>query len=96
MARLGRLINDCKRVSYPGVYIEEVPSGVHAITGVGTSIAAFGMTDFNRIYGGLDNRSEASYAILQFFLNGGTEAYVIRMAAEMGAFETEAVRLINT
>jgi len=27
--------------SYPGVYIEEVPSGVHTITGVATSIAAF-------------------------------------------------------
>ena len=28
-------------VTYPGVYIEEVPSGVHTITGVATSIAAF-------------------------------------------------------
>jgi phage tail sheath protein FI len=28
-------------VSYPGVYIEELPSGVHTITGVATSIAAF-------------------------------------------------------
>ena len=29
------------QVSYPGVYIQEVPSGVHTITGVATSIAAF-------------------------------------------------------
>jgi hypothetical protein len=28
-------------VSYPGVYIQEVPSGVRAITGVSTSIALF-------------------------------------------------------
>ena len=28
-------------VSYPGVYIEEIPSGVRTITGVATSIAAF-------------------------------------------------------
>jgi phage tail sheath protein FI len=28
-------------VSYPGVYIQEVPSGVHAITGVSTSVALF-------------------------------------------------------
>jgi phage tail sheath protein FI len=28
-------------LSYPGVYIEEVPSGVHTITGVATSVAAF-------------------------------------------------------
>jgi len=86
------------QVSYPGVYIEEVPSGVHTVTNVSTSIAAFidffkegpmneavqifGMADFQRIFGGLDNRSEASYAISQFFLNGGAEAYVIRGAAK--------------
>src|ERR1041385_1433610 len=28
-------------LSYPGVYIEEVSSGVHTITGVATSITAF-------------------------------------------------------
>jgi phage tail sheath protein FI len=27
--------------TYPGVYVEEIPSGVHTITGVATSIAAF-------------------------------------------------------
>jgi phage tail sheath protein FI len=27
--------------TYPGVYIEEIPSGVHPITGVATSITAF-------------------------------------------------------
>src|SRR5258708_37501168 len=29
------------QTSYPGVYSEEIPSGVHTITGVATSIAAF-------------------------------------------------------
>ncbi len=28
-------------LTYPGVYIEEVPSGVRSIAGVATSIAAF-------------------------------------------------------
>ena len=28
-------------VSYPGVYIEEIPSGVRTITGVATSITTF-------------------------------------------------------
>ncbi|MEA2890752.1 MAG: uncharacterized protein QOI05_1545, partial [Bradyrhizobium sp.] len=28
-------------LSYPGVYIQEVPSGVRTITGVATSITAF-------------------------------------------------------
>lgn len=83
-------------VSYPGVYIQEVPSGVHTITSVATSITAFidfftegpmnqaveifGMTDFQRVFGGLDDRSEGSYAISQFFLNGGGTALVIRVA----------------
>src|SRR6266446_4010230 len=85
------------QVSYPGVYIQEVPSGVHTITSVATSITAFidwfkegpsnraveifGMTDFQRVFGGLDDRSEASYAISQFFLNGGGTALVVRVAA---------------
>jgi phage tail sheath protein FI len=83
--------------TYPGVYIEEIPSGVRTITGVATSIAAFidyfpkglmnkavqifNMGDFEREFGGLDVLSEGSYAIQQFFLNGGTEAWVIRTAS---------------
>jgi hypothetical protein len=82
--------------TYPGVYIEEIPSGVHAITGVATSITAFvGFTvqgpvdeavrifnfgDFQRQFGGLNADSEISYAVQQFFLNGGTDAYVVRVA----------------
>lgn len=83
--------------TYPGVYIEEVPSGVRTITGVATSIAAFlgffsrgpmneavqifSFGDFERAFGGLRVDSEASYAIQQFFLNGGAQAYVVRVAA---------------
>src|SRR5918911_189912 len=84
--------------TYPGIYIEEIPSGVRTITGVATSIAAFvdyfdrgpmnravqlfNMGDFEREFGGLDSQSEASYAIQQFFLNGGTEAWVVRVASD--------------
>lgn len=84
-------------VTYPGVYIEEIPSGVRTITGVATSIGAFvdyfptgpvntavrilSFSDFEKQFGGLDIRSEASYAIQQFFLNGGTEAYVVRVGS---------------
>jgi uncharacterized protein len=83
------------QVSYPGVYVEEIPSGVHTITGVATSIAAFvdafargplnqavqvfSMGDFQKIFGGLSPNSEASYGIQQFFLNGGSQAYVVRV-----------------
>jgi len=30
-----------QQLTYPGVYIEEIPSGVRTISGVATSIAAF-------------------------------------------------------
>lgn len=81
--------------TYPGVYIEELPSGVHTITGVATSIAAFvgwadqGPTDravlveswldFQNQFGGLDQRSLLGYAVNQFFGNGGQQAYIVRL-----------------
>lgn len=81
--------------TYPGVYIEEIPSGVRSITGVSTSVAAFidgftrgpmnkpvqllSLTDFERELGGLNKDSPASYAIQQFFINGGTECWVVRV-----------------
>src|ERR1044071_7264703 len=83
--------------TYPGVYLEEISSGVRTITGVSTSIAAFvdffgrgpfnravqvlSIGDFEREFGGLDARSEASYGVQQFFLNGGSEAWLVRVAS---------------
>lgn len=88
--------------TYPGVYVEEIPSGVRPVPSVSTSVGAFIGTfrkgllneavqifswgDFEREYGGLDRNSETTYAIQQFFLNGGTEAWVVRIAdTETGA-----------
>lgn len=84
--------------TFPGVYIEELPSGVRTIAGVATSVAAFidrfargpvnvplralSLSDFEREYGGLSVNSAASYQIRQFFMNGGTEAQVVRVSAE--------------
>lgn len=81
--------------TYPGVYIEEVPSGVHTISGVATAITAFvgytargldnratrvlGFSDFERKFGGLHASSELSYAVQHFFENGGGEAIVVRV-----------------
>ena len=43
-------------VSYPGVYVQELPSQSHAITGVATSITAFiGFTAR-----GIDQRADKS------------------------------------
>lgn len=84
------------RLTYPGVYIEELSSGVHGVTGVATSVAAFvgsfgrgvvdraiqllSVADLERECGGLDRLSETSYAVAQFFANGGGEAWVVRVA----------------
>ena len=82
--------------TYPGVYVEEISSGVRTIAGVSTSVTAFvgyfkrgamnkavevfNLGDFQRNFGGLERRSEASYALQQFFQNGGTHAWVVRTA----------------
>src|SRR4051812_23593293 len=98
-------------LTYPGVYIEEVSSGVRTIMGVSTSVAAFvgffkrgstkaaiqifNFSDFTREFGGLDEASETSYAIQQFFLNGGSEAWVVRTTAGTTA-STAAIGLKQT
>lgn len=87
--------------TYPGVYIEEIPSSVKPIPGVDTSIAAFAgwtasgrtdgaelvssWTDFESKFGGLDQRSLLGYSVQHFFENGGGKAYVVRIAGPNGA-----------
>ena len=84
------------QTTYPGVYIQELPSGVHTISGVSTSIAAFigysalglvnqpvhifSFADYQRAFGDLSLDSPMSYCVRDFFQNGGTEAYVVRVA----------------
>jgi phage tail sheath protein FI len=88
-------------LTYPGVYIEEVPSGVRSISGVSTSVTAFlgaarrgpvnrairiqSFAEFERRFGGLDSGSEMSYAVRQFFANGGGDAWVVRVAKNAAA-----------
>ncbi len=82
-------------VSYPGVYVQEIPSGSRAIVGVPTSIAAFvGYTarghdnvatrifnfgDFERRFGGITQDSLVSHQVKQFFDNGGGQAIIVRV-----------------
>lgn len=91
------------QLSYPGVYLEELPSGVRTITGVATSVAAFAgsaprgpinkavhlfsFADYERRLGGLALDSEMGYAVRQFFQNGGTEAYAVRIVKDATAAE---------
>src|SRR5216683_1281189 len=82
--------------TYPGVYVELMTGGVHTITGVSTSITAFvgytargkvnepvhifSFADFERAFGGLSVDSPVSYCVKHFFQNGGSDAYVVRVA----------------
>ena len=97
-------------LTYPGVYIQEVPSGVRTITGVATSITAFvgsaaagpictasstdppptltSFADYERRFGGLDVLTPMSYAVRDFYLNGGTMAVIVRVAHDDAAEAT--------
>ena len=92
-------------LTYPGVYIEELPSGVRPIIGVSTSITAFvgrarkgpvddpvlihNFADYDRNFGGLWNESRMSFAVRQYFQNGGRDAVVVRVTRGV-ATEAEA------
>jgi phage tail sheath protein FI len=90
--------------SYPGVYVEEISSGVRTIVGVSTSTTAFvgrarkgpvrvpptgsydesptvihSFAEFERIFGGLWTSSPMTYAVQQYFANGGSTAVIIRV-----------------
>jgi phage tail sheath protein FI len=90
--------------SYPGLYLEELPSNAHSITAAPTSITVFvgythpfktrtfnsavqlfSFTDYEREFGGLyasrDVDSYVAHAVNQFFLNGGSNAYVVGLRA---------------
>ncbi|MFO0579849.1 MAG: phage tail sheath subtilisin-like domain-containing protein [Polyangia bacterium] len=82
-------------LTYPGVYVEEIPSGTRTLTGVATSVTAFfgrtqrgpvsepvlltSFSDYERVFGGLWLDSPLSYAVYDFFKNGGSQAVIIRL-----------------
>src|SRR5258705_2707695 len=82
-------------LTYPVVYIEEIPSGVRTIIGVATSITAFigralrgptddavtinSYADFERKFGGLWVDSSLGFAVRDFYLNGGSQAIIVRL-----------------
>jgi phage tail sheath protein FI len=89
-------------VKFPGVFVEELSSGLGGISGVETSVTAFigralrGPTDgddvragengdifswgdYERVFGGLWTESAMSYAVRDFFDNGGRRAVIIRV-----------------
>ena len=88
----------------PGVYVVELPGGSRTITGVSTSLTAFvgrarrgpveqptrifGFAEFDREFGGLWTRSPMSQAVRQYFLNGGSEALIVRVVNDAVAAST--------
>jgi len=93
-------------VTYPGVYVEEVSSGVRPIAAASTSTAAFigqaekgslteavkifNFTQYQNLYGGFLAHSRLAHGVYQFFNNGGAQCYIVRVA---GA-NTETARLV--
>ncbi len=88
--------------SYPGIYIQELPSNTHTIAAAPTSVTVFvgythpfltpsanfgqaleifSFSDYERLFGGFYQSSvidaNVSYAVNEFFTNGGTNAFVV-------------------
>ncbi|MCX6224349.1 MAG: hypothetical protein NTV01_06295 [Bacteroidia bacterium] len=82
--------------TYPGVYVQEVSSGVKTITGVSTSIVVFigrakwgpvnepflclNYSDFERAFTTDTSLGDMARAVRLFFLNGGMQCYIMRIA----------------
>lgn len=103
--------------SYPGVYIQEIPSGVRTLVGVATSITAFVGTapvsdaeltntpvqvnsfgEYERIFGGLDASSPMSYAVRDYYVNGGSTAIIVSVAesGQLSGSEAGATEYIGS
>ena len=83
------------QVTYPGVYVEEVSSGVRPISAASTSVTAFigvaergpvaeavkvfSFTEYQSRYGGFLADSFLSHSVYQFFNNGGAQCYIVRV-----------------
>lgn len=82
--------------TYPGVYVQEIPSGVRTIAGVSTSVGLFvgraaqgplneavqclSYSDFERAFSADATLGEMPHQLKLFFMNGGSQCYVIRIA----------------
>lgn len=88
-------------LTYPGVYVQEIPSGVRTIVGVGTSIGMFvgrakrgelkkptlcvSLDDFERNFSLEYAGGHLARSVALFFMNGGTQCYAMRIADSAAA-----------
>lgn len=82
----------------PGVYVEEVEAGARPIEGVGTAVAAFvgcatqgpfdtptlvsNWAKFTQTFGDFADGCYLAQAVYGYFLNGGTNCYVVRVGGD--------------
>jgi phage tail sheath protein FI len=96
-------------LTYPGVYVQEVSSGVRPLEIASTSTAAFvglaemgptdgatlitSWTEFLRRFGTFIDNSFLAHSVFQYFNNGGRQCYILRVTASDAA--TATVTLLN-
>ncbi len=82
--------------TYPGVYVQEIPSGVRTIAGVSTSVGLFigrarqgplndpvqclSFSDYERTFSADSSFGDMARQVKLFFQNGGTQCYTLRIA----------------
>ncbi|MBW4721126.1 phage tail sheath family protein [Saccharothrix obliqua] len=82
----------------PGVYVEEVEAGARPIEGVGTAVAAFvgfaargpfntptlvsNWAQYTQVFGDFVEDCYLAQSVYGYFLNGGTNCYVVRIGGE--------------
>ncbi|MFT7838802.1 phage tail sheath subtilisin-like domain-containing protein [Saccharothrix sp. BKS2] len=82
----------------PGVYVEEVEAGARPIEGVGTAVAAFvgfaakgpfntptlvtNWAQYTQVFGDYVPDRYLAQSVYGYFLNGGTNCYVVRVGGE--------------
>ncbi len=95
-------------LSYPGVYVEEVSSGIRPIESASTSTAAFvglaemgpddealritSWTEFQRFYGTYISDGYLAHSVFQFFNNGGRQCYIVRITRSDAATASVTVQ----
>ncbi len=92
----------------PGVYIEELEAGTRPIEGVGTAVAAFvgfsadgplhtptlvtNWTQYTTLFGEPAPGTFLGHAVFGYFLNGGGQAYIVRIGGAPGTGAPGAAR----
>jgi uncharacterized protein len=93
-------------LTYPGVYVQEIPGGVRPVEIASTSTAAFvgaaemgpetptrvtSWTEFQRYFGTFYRDSYLAQSVFHYFNNGGRQCYVVRVTKSDAAAATVTI-----